>query len=155
MFMNVDLPLPLAPMMATNSLRRISVVTPRSACTFCSPISYVLWTSMIWMTGESPTARPAASLIPGSMTVAMACSLASAWCSAGSARCPTAGAAGCARGLRSAGDELVAFVQLAVQDLSHGGHGVVGDAGADLDGGNGFIRQQLPDDGHVEPALAR
>src|SRR3982751_4043874 len=107
---------------------------------------------MIWMTGESPAATVAAPLIPGSMTVAMACSLASARRGAGSARCATTGAAGCARGLRRAGDELVAFVELAVQHLSHGGHGVVSDAGADLDRGNGFIRQELPDDGYVEPA---
>ena len=39
MFMNVDLPLPLAPMMATNSPLAMSMVMLRKACTRVSPKS--------------------------------------------------------------------------------------------------------------------
>jgi hypothetical protein len=39
MFMSVDLPLPLGPMMAMYSLRRICKVTPRSARTTSSPMT--------------------------------------------------------------------------------------------------------------------
>jgi hypothetical protein len=38
-FMNVDFPLPLAPMMVTNSPRAISTLAPRKACTRVSPSS--------------------------------------------------------------------------------------------------------------------
>ncbi len=39
MFMNVDLPLPLAPMIATNPPRSTDTLTPRSAWTRVSPSS--------------------------------------------------------------------------------------------------------------------
>ena len=38
MFMKVDFPLPLAPMIATKSPRLISTFTPRNAWTLLSPI---------------------------------------------------------------------------------------------------------------------
>ncbi len=39
MFMNVDFPLPLAPMIATKPPLSTSTLTPRSACTRVSPSS--------------------------------------------------------------------------------------------------------------------
>src|SRR4051812_40991305 len=54
MFINVDLPEPEAPMMATNSPSAISSDTPRSACTSTSPIRYVLTTSSSVMSAVVP-----------------------------------------------------------------------------------------------------
>src|SRR6266566_4579279 len=48
-FINVDLPEPDGPMMATYSPRRISTLTPRSACTCSEPISYVFQRSSVLM----------------------------------------------------------------------------------------------------------
>src|SRR4051812_6043510 len=51
MFINVDLPEPLAPMRARNSPFMMLSDTPRTACTGTSPESYILWSSSIWTTG--------------------------------------------------------------------------------------------------------
>src|ERR1700737_74588 len=48
-FINVDLPEPDGPMIATYSPRRISRVTPRSACTSSEPIWYVFQRSCVLM----------------------------------------------------------------------------------------------------------
>src|SRR6202022_4427039 len=65
MFMKVDLPLPLAPMMATNSPRWISTLTPRNACTRVSPSSYYLCASSTRMTA---LAAEAGGTAPGWLT---------------------------------------------------------------------------------------
>src|SRR6266702_2678814 len=49
-FINVDLPEPDGPMMATYSLRLMLILTPRNACTCCSdPMSYVFHRSSVQM----------------------------------------------------------------------------------------------------------
>src|SRR5262245_57924703 len=58
MFMSVDLPEPLDPMIATNSPFVTSSDTPRSAWTAASPLAYVLWTSCTEMTPITNLADP-------------------------------------------------------------------------------------------------
>jgi hypothetical protein len=53
-FMNVDLPEPLGPMIATNSPVRTVSETPRRACTTLVPMTYDFVSSDTWMTGASP-----------------------------------------------------------------------------------------------------
>src|ERR1041384_6169770 len=48
-FIKVDLPEPDGPIIATNSPRRMSQLTPRSAGTSCSPITDVLDRSRTWI----------------------------------------------------------------------------------------------------------
>src|SRR5918994_7640216 len=63
MCISVDLPDPEGPVAATNSPGSMSSDTPRSACTFPSPTSYVLMRSRTEMTGitDLPAAPPAAA----------------------------------------------------------------------------------------------
>ena len=57
MCISVDLPEPDGPVAATNSPGSMSSDTPRSACTFTSPTSYVLMRSRTEMTGITDLVR--------------------------------------------------------------------------------------------------
>src|SRR5260221_7584067 len=60
-FINVDLPEPDGPMMATYSLRSMRRSTPRSACTCSAPMSYVFHKSSVQIMHEDGGATSGAS----------------------------------------------------------------------------------------------
>src|SRR6267154_1008482 len=60
MFIKVDFPEPLAPIMATNSPAFISDETPRTACTSTAPVWYTFWICSSLMTAVMDSLLPLA-----------------------------------------------------------------------------------------------
>ena len=55
------------------------------------------------------------------------------------------------RGCDASSDQLVAFVELAIQHLRNFSHGMVGDSGANSDRLESFVWKELPDHGDINP----
>src|SRR5204863_4449672 len=51
--------------------------------------------------------------------------------------------------------QLIALVYLAIQNLRHFGHGMIGNPGTDFHGFQSLIRTQFPDNRHVHPGHTR
>src|SRR5687768_9342976 len=128
MCISVDLPEPEGPVAATNSPGSMSSDTPRSACTFTSPTSYVLMRSRTEITGitDLPAAPPAAA--PGAWESAAREALTSA---AQSRERSARRRRRLARGSRDyVCHDFGAFLQLTIHRLNQLGLLTVGDAEA-------------------------